>query len=147
MCAVSIVIWNKKTRGHSTFTLTLSKEIYNTANIYDIIWYTMYQIMSVALVIVGEFCAILAEIFYSRGKNFYTMAALMTVAGIFLLLWYGLGYKHLKSLWIIYVVSITAILILEPIIIYMVTGESASLGTKIWFACGVVGFLAVFLIK
>lgn len=109
--------------------------------------YTMWQIISVLLVIVGELFAITAEVLYSRGKGFYSMAALMTIAGILLLLGYGLGYKHLKSLWIIYVVSITAILILEPIIIYFVTGETASLGTKIGFIFGLLGFLAVFLIK
>ena len=50
----------------------------------------MYSVISVLLVIAGEFCAILAEIMYSKGKSFAAMAILMTVAGIMLLLGYGL---------------------------------------------------------
>lgn len=107
----------------------------------------MYQIISVLLVIAGELSAIIAEIWYAKGKNQYAMFALMTIAWVLLLLWYGLWYKYLKNLWVIYVVSITAILIIEPIVIYFVTGETPELWTKIGFICGIVGFLAVFLIK
>jgi hypothetical protein len=46
------------------------------------------------------------------------------------------------SLWPIYIATITAILILEPIIIYYITGESPNLGAKIGFVLGVAGCFA-----
>lgn len=99
------------------------------------------------LVFVGEFLAVTSEVLFIKGKNMFPIIILMTIAGIFLLYGYYLGYKYMKNLWLIYIVSITAILILEPFIIYYLTGETPNLGAKIGFGLGTLGFLAAVLIK
>lgn len=105
------------------------------------------QILALFLVFLGEFLAITSEVLFIKGKNMFPIIVLMTIAGVFLLFGYYLGYKHIKNLWLIYIVSITAILILEPFIIYYFTGETPNLGAKIGFSLGTLGFLAAVLIK
>ena len=75
------------------------------------------------------------------------MAVIVVVGGLCLLLGYGLGYRYLKGLWLVYIVSITSILIIEPIVIYLLTGESPNLGARIGFACGVMGFVSALVIR
>lgn len=72
----------------------------------------------------------------------YAMIGVMFIAGCFLLGGYWLAHKYMESLWPIYIATITAILILEPIIIYYVTGETPSLGARIGFVLGVAGCAA-----
>ena len=48
----------------------------------------------------------------------------------------------MDTLWPIYVASIAGILILEPIIIYAITGDSPNLGAKIGFVLAVAGCFA-----
>ncbi|NCP77110.1 hypothetical protein GW830_03190 [bacterium] len=91
------------------------------------------QFLSLFLIFLGEFLAVTSEVLFIKGKNTIPLIILMTIAGIFLLYGYYLGYKHLQNLWLIYIVSITAILILEPFIIYYFTGEVPNLGSKIGF--------------
>ena len=105
---------------------------------------TLIAIVSIFL---GEFLAIIAEIFYTKWYSFRSMIILMTIGGILLLIGYGLGYKYVKNIWIIYVVSITSILIIEPILISFVTGEHLTLWAKIWFILGVGWFLSTLFIK
>lgn len=70
------------------------------------------------------------------------MIFLMFIAGCLLLVGYWLAHKYMGSLWPIYIVTITAILILEPIIIYFITGETPNLGARIGFVLGVTGCFA-----
>ncbi|MDD5376916.1 MAG: hypothetical protein PHH16_02240 [Candidatus Gracilibacteria bacterium] len=105
------------------------------------------QILALFLVFIGEFLAIVSEVLFIKGKNMIPIIVLMCIAGVFLLFGYYFGYKHIKNLWLIYIVSITAILMLEPFIIYYFTGETPNLGAKIGFSLGTVGFLAAVFIK
>lgn len=100
------------------------------------------QIVALLVVFFGEFLAVTAEIFFSKGKYMYAMIFMMFIAGCLLLGGYYLANKHMDSLWPIYVASITAILVLEPIIIFIITGESPNLGAKIGFVLGVAGCFA-----
>lgn len=98
-------------------------------------------------IFLGELLAIWSEILYAKWKNIYFMVLVMTIAWVLLLVWYWLGYKYLKNMWLIYIVSITSILILEPIIIYFLTWEVPNLWSKIWFAFWVIWFLSTIFIK
>jgi high-affinity Fe2+/Pb2+ permease len=100
------------------------------------------QIVALLIVFLGEFLAITSEIFFSKGKYMYTMVFIMFIAWCLLLGGYWLAHKYMGSLWPIYIATITAILILEPIIIYYITGESPNLGAKIGFVLGVAGCFA-----
>ncbi|HBB27063.1 TPA: hypothetical protein DCZ36_01015 [Candidatus Gracilibacteria bacterium] len=105
------------------------------------------QFFALFLIFIGEFLAVTSEVLFIKGKNTFPLIVLMCIAGIFLLYGYYLGYKYMQNLWLIYIVSITAILILEPFIIYYFTGETPNLGSKIGFSLGTLGFLAAIFIK
>ncbi len=100
------------------------------------------QIVALCVVFFGELLAITSEIFFSKGKYMYAMIFLMFIAGCFLLGGYWLAYKYMSSLWPIYIATITAILILEPIVIYVITGETPGLGARIGFVLGALGCFA-----
>jgi hypothetical protein len=85
------------------------------------------QFLALFLIFLGEFLAVTSEVIFIKGKNMIPLIFLMTIAGILLLFGYYLGYKYMQNLWLIYIVSITAILILEPFIIYYFTGEIPNL--------------------
>ena len=102
----------------------------------------LMQIVALLVVFLGEFLAITSEIFFSKGRYMYAMIFLMFIAGCLLLGGYWLAHKYMGSLWPIYIATITAILILEPIIIYVVTGETPNLGARIGFVLGVAGCFA-----
>lgn len=107
-----------------------------------ILFSLLMQILALLVVFLGEFLAITSEIFFSKGRYLYGMIFLMFIAGCLLLGGYWLANKYMESLWPIYIVSITAILILEPLIIYYITGESPGLGARIGFVLGVLGCFA-----
>lgn len=100
------------------------------------------QILAILVVFLGELIAVTSEVFFSKGKYMYTMVFLMFIGGCLLLGGYWLAYKYMNSLWPIYVASITAILVLEPIIIFAVDGEIPSLGAQIGFVLGALGCFA-----
>lgn len=94
-----------------------------------------------------EFFSITAEILYIKWKPLYMMAILIIIAGLLLLVGYWVWYKSLKNLWLIYIVSITSILILEPILIYFLSWELPNLWSRIWFVLWVLWFLSAIFIK
>ena len=100
------------------------------------------QIIAILIVFFGELLAVASEIFFSKGRYMGAMVILMFIGGCLLLGGYWLAHKYMGSLWPIYVASITAILILEPILIYIITGEVPSLGARIGFILGALGCFA-----
>ena len=80
-----------------------------------------YKIIGLLFIIMGEFFSIYWEMLGSKsGRNNSTVlikpAFLMIVWWLILLLWYMLAYSGFKNIWIVSVVSITAILIIEPLL-------------------------------
>lgn len=100
------------------------------------------QLLALLVVFFGEFLSITAEIFFSKGKYMPAMVFLIFVGGCFLLGGYWLAHKYMESLWPIYIATITAILIIEPIVIYAVSGDTPNLGARIGFVLGVAGCFA-----
>lgn len=128
---------------NSLFTASLPGVFLCFAHFHFIISLSFFmQIIALLVVFFGEFLAITSEIFFSKGKYMYAMIFLMFIAGCLLLVGYYLAYKHMNSLWPIYIATITAILILEPIIIYVITGETPGLGARIGFVLGALGCFA-----
>ena len=103
--------------------------------------------LALLCIFLGEVLAIWAEILYTKGYKFHIMLIPMILSGVLLLLWYKYWYAHIKNIWVIYVVSITTILIAEPLIISLLTNEWWTLGAKIGFILWVAWLLATMIIK
>jgi hypothetical protein len=107
---------------------------------------TVLKILAVLSVFVGELFAIYAETFGVKSElfsaGFWKVFLIMTVGGLFLILGYLVGYKAYQNLWILAVVSITTLLIAEPLIILIFFNQMPSTGTLIGFVLGIIGLIA-----
>ena len=70
----------------------------------------------------------------------------MTIAGLALLSGYYIGYKVFQSIWIVTVVSVTSILIIEPILAYLFFHELPNRGSLVGLIFGSLGLLATILL-
>jgi hypothetical protein len=104
-----------------------------------------FKIAGVLLVFLGELFAVLAETFGTKyqmfSSGFWRMILLITISGLFLVLGYYYGYKGFQNLWIITVVSLTTLLIVEPLIIFTIFGQTPTMGALIGFILGVIGLI------
>ncbi len=111
-----------------------------------------WQIGTIILIFFGEFIAIYAEVAASKHFSLNQTASgllrgifMFIVAGVFLVVGYALGFKAFKNIWIVSVISITSILILEPVIDYFVFNQLPTKGAGIGLILGAVGlYLALF---
>jgi len=103
------------------------------------------KISAVILVFLGELFAIYAETFGVKqemfSSGFWKITLLMTFGGILLILGYIYGYKAYQNLWVITVVSITTLLIAEPLVIYFFFNQTPTLGALIGFILGIIGLI------
>lgn len=100
----------------------------------------------------GEFCSIYVELIVARAfsagapSNFWLFFAktvgLIFVAGGALVLGYAFGFRGFKNIWIVFIASVTSILIIEPIVVYTLFKQSPTTGALIGFIFGVLGFAA-----
>ncbi len=112
-----------------------------------------WQICAVILIFIGEFIAIYAEILTSKRFSLDQTASIIlkgflvaAVAGAFLIAGYALGFKAFKNIWIVSVISITSILIIEPILDYTIFNQLPTRGALIGLILGAMGFIsAIFL--
>ncbi len=111
-------------------------------------------VSAVGLMVLGEFCAIYSEVAAARlahtGNTTWADLALpvliMCFAGICLIGAYWLGYVAVGDIWLITVVSVTSLLLLEPLVIWAIFHEQPGRGALIGFCLGALGMLsAVFL--
>ncbi|MBS4012832.1 MAG: hypothetical protein KGZ97_03590 [Bacteroidetes bacterium] len=107
------------------------------------------KILVILLIFCGESLAILAEILAARAyinqpfiQAFLKVVLMMIVGGGFLVIGYILGFRLFQNIWIISVVSITSILIMEPLLIYLVFNQAPTRGGLIGFILGALGFMA-----
>lgn len=116
----------------------------------------MSKLFAVLLIILGEFFAIGAEMIAAHklaitgtatGKIFLSMFIAMTIAGGFLVLGYMLGYKAFQNIWIVSAVSITSIIIIEPILAYTIFHELPTRGAGIGLCLGIIGLITTLFIK
>jgi len=97
-------------------------------------------VSALGLMIVGEFCAIYSEVVTAR------LAQVMCFAGLCLLGAYWLGYRAVGDIWVVTVVSVTSLLLLEPVVIWGLFQEFPGRGALIGFCLGALGMLATVLL-
>jgi hypothetical protein len=111
----------------------------------------LQKILVIFLILIGEGIAIYSEILASKQhvifslpfwQVFLKMFIVMTVGGGLLILGYILGYDAFRNIWIVGVISITSILILEPILAWTIFKESPTRGALIGLIFGALGFAA-----
>ncbi|WP_093414500.1 MULTISPECIES: hypothetical protein [unclassified Pseudomonas] len=73
---------------------------------------------------------------------FVLPVALMCFAGLCLLGAYWLGYRAIGDIWVVTVVSVTSLLILEPIVVWTLFDEAPGRGALIGFCLGALGMLS-----
>ena len=113
------------------------------------------KILVIAVMLFSESLAIWYEMIGARnyvqqqsiGKIFLYLTPAVLGAGFGLLLAYVLGIKAFKNIWVVSVISITSIVIAEPILIYAVFRELPTRGAAIGFVLGVMGLLSALFIK
>src|SRR5574340_145912 len=111
----------------------------------------MSKTLAILILFSGEVLSILAEVVTAKyfavdnnsfSKGFFRALPVIVIAGALLLAGYMLGYKAFKNIWVVSVISITSILIAEPIINLSVTGQLPTKGALIGLILGILGFLA-----
>ena len=107
---------------------------------------TSLKILGIISVFLGELFAVYAETFGVRqqlfSSGFWKIVLFMTIGGILLVMGYILGYKGYQNLWIVTVVSITTLLIAEPLVIYIFFNQIPTTGALIGFILGILGLIA-----
>lgn len=111
-------------------------------------------VSALGLMVLGEYCAIYSEVVTARlaqtGSDswgvFVLPVALMCFAGVCLLGAYWLGYRVVGDIWVVTVVSVTSLLILEPIVVWTLFHEAPGRGALIGFCLGALGMLSTVLL-
>ena len=113
------------------------------------------KLAAIALVFAGEALSIAAEMFGARLQGhqsetflvvFVKMFGLITFAGGLLILGYMVGLRAFQNIWIVSAISITSILIIEPLLAYTVFHHAPTLGALIGLVLGALGFAAAILL-
>ncbi len=109
--------------------------------------------ISILLIVLGEAIAIYAEMFIARRYEASGIRALwpaflfITVAGILLVLGYLYGYRAFKNIWIVAVISIGAILVIEPLLAWSMFHEIPTKGSVMGLILGFAGIASALFIK
>lgn len=108
------------------------------------------KIIALTLIFLGDALSIYAEIIGARGSSavsqpsaqlFMKMFLLIALGGGFLVAGYMLGATVFRNIWVLAVASITAILIVEPLIIWMIFHQAPTAGAAAGFTLGILGLI------
>lgn len=106
------------------------------------------KILVILLLVAGEALSIYAELIgahqYSLHQGsfwpvFFRMFLVIALAGAFLVAGFTLGYGAFKNIWIVSVLSLTSILVTEPLISYAIFHELPTRGAWFGLAFGLMG--------
>ncbi len=109
----------------------------------------MDKLWSIILIFVGEAVTISVEVLaakYYAGRDlsftevFVKALPVFVLGSALLISGYMLGLSRLKNIWIVSAVSITSILIIEPVVDYVLTGQLPTRGAFIGLIFGALGF-------
>ena len=114
----------------------------------------LLKILVIILLFFGEALAIYTEMAVAKNSQiisqpilqvFIKMFLLMIVASLFLIAAYMLGINAFKNIWIVSAISITSILLVEPILAWLFFHQVPTPGAIIGFSLGTIGlFIATF---
>ena len=116
----------------------------------------MLKTISLLLLFIGEALAIAAEMIgarmFAEGQHsfvviFLRMLLLIFLGGGGLIAGYMLGYKAFQNIWIVTIASITAILIVEPFLAWILFRELPTKGALIGLILGIIGFVATIFVR
>jgi hypothetical protein len=102
------------------------------------------------LIFTAEALAIGSEIYGARAFHlnpgspifiFLRMFCIMVIAGGLLIVGYMLGYKYFQNIWIVSTISITSILLIEPILNLTLFKQFPTPGALIGFVLGGIGLI------
>jgi hypothetical protein len=105
------------------------------------------KILGIVLLVIGEALSIYIELSLAKNNsNLLIMVLVFTAATPFLLYGYMWGYSAFKSIWVVSIISITSILIIEPVLCYSIFKELPTKGALMGLVFGILGFIsAIFL--
>lgn len=103
----------------------------------------------------GEFFIIGAELWAAKyfgsspnpGKVFLISLGISMVACTLLVYGYTYGYQAFKNIWIITTISVSGILIVEPIAAWLLFREIPTLGAGIAFLLAIIGVFLTLVLK
>lgn len=108
------------------------------------------KLISIGLLFFGEALVIYAEIlsakmFYTQSRPFWFVISRVGTAAFIsafmLLCGYMFGLQAFKNIWIISVISITSILLAEPILAYFITHQLPTKGAVAGLILGFIGLI------
>jgi hypothetical protein len=111
---------------------------------------------AVILILFGEMITIYAEMLLARNnffnpssflKVFWQPFFIMVIGGSLLITGYFTGFGAFKNIWIVSVISITSILIIEPILAYTIFHQLPTKGAAIGLAFGILGFISAMFLR
>lgn len=115
---------------------------------------TMTKWLAIACLIGGEALSVYSEMIAARSHTlgsdsfwliFAKSFAMIIVAGALLVIGYMVGFKSIKNIWIVSVLSVTSILIVEPTLAYAIFREMPTRGALIGLIFGALGFISTLL--
>ena len=80
-------------------------------------------------------------------KIFWQPFLIMVIGGTLLITGYFVGFGAFKNIWIISVISITSILIIEPVLAYTIFHQLPTKGALIGLILGALGFISTMFFK
>jgi hypothetical protein len=115
----------------------------------------MYRLLSISFLLGGEAFAVYAEMIAAKDHAlgnqtflsiFWKAFLQMALSGALLIAGYMYGYRSFKNIWIVSALSITAILIMEPLIGFIVFQQLPTRGAVLGLIFGALGFAATFVL-
>ncbi len=114
------------------------------------------KIFAIILILFGEMITIYAEMLLARNnfsnppslsKIFWQPFFIMVLGGTLLITGYFTGFGAFKNIWIVSVISITSILIIEPVLAYTIFHQLPTKGAAIGLAFGILGFISAMFLR
>jgi hypothetical protein len=114
------------------------------------------RVLTIALIFSGEALAICAEMIAARSnfvtsqlflKVFLKIFLIIIIGGVFLIFGYTLGFNTFKNIWIVSVISITSILVIEPILAFTIFHQLPTKGAIAGLVFGAIGFISTIFIR
>jgi hypothetical protein len=115
----------------------------------------MYRLLSISFLLGGEAFSVYAEMIAAKAHAlnnepflaiFWRAFLQIALAGALLIAGYMYGYRSFKNIWIVSAVSITSILIMEPLIGFIVFQQLPTRGAVLGLIFGALGFAATFVL-